>query len=343
MNGSGRVHRFGLLGANVESATTLLGFLEAGAKPSLVVCVSKQDAGNISDFADLAEIARQHEVPVHQTVDINGADTMAALERSNLDHLYVTGWSQLLTSSTLRRLRRGAIGSHPSNLPSGRGKAALPWTILEGAHDNCITLFLIGEGVDNGSILLRRKYRIAEDANVGELYRVNAENLRDAFLEVHFDLERFLENAQPQDESSASYRGRRIPADGFIDFSRRAQDLVTLVRAVSEPYPGAYAYLGDDKIAFFEAELDQVGNRKGVIGQVLARRSGAILVQAGDHAVWLGSPKRVRAHDSNAAASYEAVNTSEFKIGCTLNYRVHDTLRELRLELMELRKRIDLT
>jgi methionyl-tRNA formyltransferase len=45
---------------------------------------------------------------------------------------------------------------------------------------------------------------------------------------------------KPQDLKSGSYFGGRRPEDGRIDWSRSAQEVHNLVRAVAPPYPGAF-------------------------------------------------------------------------------------------------------
>src|SRR5262249_28850088 len=45
-----------------------------------------------------------------------------------------------------------------------------------------------------------------------------------------------------QDRSQASYFGGRRPADGVIDWQRRARDIYNLVPAVTHPYPGAFRH-----------------------------------------------------------------------------------------------------
>ena len=45
---------------------------------------------------------------------------------------------------------------------------------------------------------------------------------------------------KPNDLSRGSYFGRRRPEDGRIDWSKSAQEIHNLVRAVAPPFPGAF-------------------------------------------------------------------------------------------------------
>jgi hypothetical protein len=51
---------------------------------------------------------------------------------------------------------------------------------------------------------------------------------------------RFTARLRPNDLSSGSYYGRRRPEDGRIDWTKSAQEIHNLVRAVAPPFPGAF-------------------------------------------------------------------------------------------------------
>jgi methionyl-tRNA formyltransferase len=56
-----------------------------------------------------------------------------------------------------------------------------------------------------------------------------------------------------QDPTRASSWPKRVPADGIIDWETRAPYLDDWVRAQTRPYPGAFTYLGDDKVIVWGA------------------------------------------------------------------------------------------
>jgi len=56
-----------------------------------------------------------------------------------------------------------------------------------------------------------------------------------------------------QDPSRASAWPKRLPADGIIDWETRARYLYDWVRAQTRPYPGAFTFLGQDKVIVWGA------------------------------------------------------------------------------------------
>ena len=59
----------------------------------------------------------------------------------------------------------------------------------------------------------------------------------------------------PQDESKATYFGRRTAADGLLQWNRPAEELFNLVRAVTQPYPGAFCAVGEHKLIVWASEV----------------------------------------------------------------------------------------
>jgi UDP-4-amino-4-deoxy-L-arabinose formyltransferase/UDP-glucuronic acid dehydrogenase (UDP-4-keto-hexauronic acid decarboxylating) len=91
----------------------------------------------------------------------------------------------------------------------------------------------------------------------------------------------------PQDESQASYFGRRTAADGEIHWHKPATEINNLVRAVTEPYPGAFTYLGQRKMTIWRsrplviAHDKQPGTVLSSDPLVVACAEGALEIQAG--------------------------------------------------------------
>ncbi|MDK4552290.1 hypothetical protein OQ853_23720 (plasmid) [Enterobacter roggenkampii] len=61
-------------------------------------------------------------------------------------------------------------------------------------------------------------------------------------------------SAKPhRDESKASCFGRRAPEDGRLDWNKPARQLHNLVRAVTDPWPGAYSFAGVSKFIVWKS------------------------------------------------------------------------------------------
>ena len=86
---------------------------------------------------------------------------------------------------------------------------------------------------------------------------------------------------RPQEPSRASSWPKRSPTDGIIDWETRAPYLYDWVRAQTRPYPGAFTYLGDEKVVVWSArpvELDEAAPA----GTIVAARAEGPVVACGD-------------------------------------------------------------
>ncbi len=60
----------------------------------------------------------------------------------------------------------------------------------------------------------------------------------------------------PEDHDEASYYGKRAPIDGVIDWSRPAAKIDRLIKAVSDPLPGARTYWEDTAITLWASRME---------------------------------------------------------------------------------------
>lgn len=212
-----------------------------------------EQAVNKSGRVYLDDFCRAHGVPLSKFRNCNDPDALAAVDAAKLDWLMIVGWSQIARAPLLALPTRGTLGMHPTLLPEGRGRAAIPWAILKGLSETGVTLFKLEEGVDTGPIAGQIRIQIAPDETATSLYeRVN---------NAHSDL---LGRCWPslmdgnlkfevQDESRASVWPGRKPEDGALISAASLVDAERLVRAVTRPYPGAFMDLCGHRIRVWRA------------------------------------------------------------------------------------------
>lgn len=320
------------LGANQESKYVLEKLLENGVPISGLITLPENSINRGSDYEDLHSLADLYELEVIDTEDINDGATRHAIATWSPDYLFVLGWSQIIKPETLKLFSCFVVGSHPSKLPAGRGRAPIPWTILEQKKSSAVTLFRMTPGVDDGKILIQKHFNVPERAHASDLYEIVQRSLFEAFIELNARITSDSLEEVAQDHSKRSYRGKRTPDDGFIDFTASAVNVDCLVRAVSEPYPGAYFYANDEKITVWEAEVYYDVERLGVPGQVLSKSGNWLIVRCFDGCVKLG----------NFKIGLEDVSIERFKVGDVLNYRTNDEIHYLRSKVKHLEEMIAL-
>jgi methionyl-tRNA formyltransferase len=76
----------------------------------------------------------------------------------------------------------------------------------------------------------------------------------------------------PQDEAKANYFGGRKPEDGRILWHQGSTQIFNLIRAVTDPYPGAFTEIGGARLMVWWAEPDSPAteNKRGEPGEILS-------------------------------------------------------------------------
>jgi methionyl-tRNA formyltransferase/LmbE family N-acetylglucosaminyl deacetylase len=161
------------------------------------------------------------------------------------DLVFVVGFSQIIPKEILEMPPMGVIGFHSAVLPGRRGASPLIWAVVEGLEEAGITMFYMDEGIDTGDVIAVERFPIAHDDYSADVLR----KADDATLNLLRDyLDRILDGTAPrvpQGDADSTYTRRRTPADGEIDWSRPAHEVVNLIRALAPPYPTAHTFGGD--------------------------------------------------------------------------------------------------
>jgi len=189
-----------------------------------------------------------------ETRDVNAPETVNAIRKLEPELIFVVGWSQIVREPFIALASEGVFGMHPTLLPRHRGRAPIPWAILTGLARTGVTLFeIIDATADSGSIVGQVTLDVAPDETATTLFA----RIADAHVELTRELlPQLLAGTAPripQDPTRASSWPRRTPADGIIDWDTRAPYLDAWVRAQTRPYPGAFTYLGEEKVIVWGA------------------------------------------------------------------------------------------
>ena len=136
----------------------------------LFITLHDEKAKKKSGRIYLDDIASSHKVPLLKIDHVNDQETIDALKRYNIGWLFIIGWSQIASKELIETPRKGAIGAHPTLLPVGRGRAAVPWAIIKGLDKTGVSFFKMDEGVDTGELLGQFEIPLSNQSTATELY-----------------------------------------------------------------------------------------------------------------------------------------------------------------------------
>lgn len=216
--------------------------LERGV-PVVAVFTHEDDPGEQAWFQSVAALAQRHGIPVFQPQSLRGPEWLKKIQDLKPDLILSLYYRNMIPMSLLDVAPLGAFNMHGSLLPRYRGRAPLNWAIING-EDHCgVTLHVMEKSADTGAIVDQERIPVGPEESVADvLPRIPPAAA--CVLERQLDgLLRGTAPLTPQDHSQATYFGRRTPADGRIDWTLDCRAVFNFVRAITRPFPGAFAEL----------------------------------------------------------------------------------------------------
>ncbi|RNM20932.1 bifunctional UDP-4-amino-4-deoxy-L-arabinose formyltransferase/UDP-glucuronic acid oxidase ArnA [Dickeya undicola] len=206
-------------------------------------------------FGSVARTAAELGIPVFAPDDVNHPLWVERIAAMSPDVIFSFYYRHLLSDAILQSAAHGAYNLHGSLLPRYRGRAPLNWALVNGETETGVTLHRMVARADAGNIVAQQRVAIDESDTALSLHR----KLRDVADQLLKDslpaIAAGKANDIPQDESQATYVGRRTPEDGRIEWQKPARTLYNLVRAVTEPWPGAFSFVGTTKFIIWQAKV----------------------------------------------------------------------------------------
>jgi len=136
--------------------------------------------------------------------------------------------------------RLGAYNMHGSYLPTYRGRAPLNWAIINGENYGGVSLHVLEKSFDTGDIVGQKKVRFGKREYAGAIQPRITAAAQSVLKRALPSLLKGSPRLKKQDDSKATYFGKRTPEDGRLDFSKPAKDVFNMVRALGKPFPGAF-------------------------------------------------------------------------------------------------------
>ncbi|EJM68958.1 bifunctional UDP-4-amino-4-deoxy-L-arabinose formyltransferase/UDP-glucuronic acid oxidase ArnA [Pseudomonas sp. GM55] len=251
-------------------------------------------------YGSVAQLCARHGIAVHAPEDANHPLWIERIAKLDPDYIFSFYYRNLLSETLLATARKGAFNLHGSLLPRYRGRAPANWVLVNGETETGVTLHRMVKRADAGAIVAQQKVAIERSDTAlslhGKLRTAAADLLRDTLPA----LLQGKASETPQDESKATVFGRRTPADGKLVWAKPAEELFNLVRAVTQPYPGAFCAVGEHKLIVWSAEVAK-GNEGLAPGRVIsveplriACGEDSLIINAGqrnDNGLYLSGPQ----------------------------------------------------
>ena len=206
-------------------------------------------------FDSVAKLAAENNIPVFAPDDVSHPLWIEQIKAMQPEVIFSFYYRKLLSQAILDIAPMGGMNLHGSLLPRYRGRAPINWVLVNGETETGVTLHQMTTKPDSGDIIAQESLNITHDDTALTLNHKLCELSETLLNKILPEIKSGNFNKIPQQESLASYYGKRCPADGEINWNSSALDAYNMVRAVTQPYPGAFTFTGDRKIIIWSASV----------------------------------------------------------------------------------------
>ncbi|MGC4097214.1 MAG: methionyl-tRNA formyltransferase [Nitrospira sp.] len=320
----------------IGMGTTTLSALDSLATQFNVVGVVRSIEPSACD--PVSSLATKLGIPIYPSVSATSIEDL--VQRLKPDCVVVSSYNRILRPELLRLSR--FVNVHYSPLPLYRGRANVNWAIINGDSYAAISIHEITPELDQGNILFQKRIPIRERDTVADLYYALNEVQRQHLAN---SVRRLLEGdvGEPQVEDGATYGCTRIPEDGEIDWRNTTIQIDRLVRALIDPFPGAYTYFKGQKLIVWKAapliNAPQYAGR--VPGRIVSvdKLEGYVDVLTGDGVLRLSE---IQLSGTKRTAAADVIRSIKDTLGLRI-VDLHERVQMLEQEIAQLVKRFEVS
>jgi methionyl-tRNA formyltransferase len=213
--------------------------------------------GTDKNSADVIEFAKSKNIPLFIGNPRGGKLAFFLMNfKSNI--LFSVNYLFLLEKDSLD-LFKFPLNIHGSLLPKYRGRSPHIWAIINNEKKTGITTHIIDNGCDTGKIIFQKEIDISNNDTgysiLQKYFKYYPEIIKNTLEIVSSGKISLI----TQNEKYATKFGKRTPADGKINWEWQKERIYNWVRALSNPYPGAFTFYKNKRLVIDEIKYCEFG------------------------------------------------------------------------------------
>jgi methionyl-tRNA formyltransferase len=269
------------LGTSEFAATVLRRVADSPHRPVLVVTPpdSRQGRGRRLAPPPVAEAARELDLRLHQTADVNSPRSVEAIRAAQPEAVAVCAFGQLIKEPLLNDWTM--LNVHPSLIPRWRGAAPIERALMAGDETTGVTIMRVTAGLDSGPVALMEEVPVSPGDDYESVSAKLAEAGGELLVRALDDLVAGRLEFTDQNDDEATYAEKITPEERHLSPARPAAELDRIVRGLT-PHVGAYLELeGGERLGVRRASAMPDGPAAGLIevrdgGLVLGSAAGGL-------------------------------------------------------------------
>ncbi len=238
----------------------LVKIFEAGHEVVGVYTQPDRQKGRGKKFlpSDVKVAATELGLSVYQPEKLRDKESVDQLRELNPDLVVVAAYGQILSEEVLNIPKYGCVNIHASLLPKYRGASPIEASIMSGDEETGITIMYMAKGLDTGDIISQDSLPIGKH-NTETLTQALSELGSELIVKTIEDIASGNSKRIPQNDSESTYAGKLDKSMGRLDYSKSADELERLIRAMY-PWPCAYTELDGKTLKIIAADVVELSD-----------------------------------------------------------------------------------
>lgn len=250
---------FAFFGTPKFSVHVLDALERQGMLPALVITAPDrpQGRGLVLTPSPAKQWAMERGIDVLTPEKLKDEAFLEELQNTEWDVFLVAAYAKLIPNNILEMPRRGSLNVHPSLLPKFRGPSPAASAILADERATGVTIMQMSEKMDAGPIVAQARIELEEEnwppkgSEFETLLATEGGNLLAETL-PHWISGQI--DAEPQDESQATFTRKFTDADSLIDLHGDAREQLLKIRTFDKN-PRAHFMQNNKRIIITEAQI----------------------------------------------------------------------------------------
>lgn len=242
------------------SCPALLALIDAGYNVAAVVLHNEAATSRSRRELEIAELARQHNIPViypNKLAEI--APDLAAIKA---DIGVLVAFGKIIPASILDIFPKGIVNVHPSALPKHRGPTPIESVLLNGETETAVSLMQLVSAMDAGPVYAQSTFSVPSGISKQALADSLSEIGSKMLVQYLPNIIRGDHNPKAQDESEATYDKLLAKTSGELDFSKTATQLEHEIRAYLG-WPKSRTDLAGHELIIIDADVVSTSGKPG--------------------------------------------------------------------------------
>lgn len=250
--------KFGLFLVNQRGYVVLNKIIEMGLTKNVGFVVSYQEMNVKEKYYDhICQLCMINDIKLYDKKEFLSENIDIVLSVYNVKFCIAIGWQYLLAVDKMEQSGAKLIVFHDALLPRYRGFAPTPTAILNGEEEIGVTALFAIDKMDAGEIILQCRMQISDKEYIKDIIERQSALYAEMAITIINKINKGTLTSYPQDEAKATYSIWRNEEDCQINWNESNVDILRLIRAVGDPYLGAYTYYEGRKIKIIRAELEE--------------------------------------------------------------------------------------